>query len=278
MIKIVFFGTSSFAVPTLQKLLDLHFDIVAVVTQPDKPQGRTKQCVPSPIKQLAQKYNLPVIQPEKLNLSDLKNYPADLGVLVAYGQLINPDIIKSYQYGIINIHPSLLPQYRGPSPVQSALLDASPETGTSIMVLDNNLDTGPIINQKKIFIASADDYLSLSNKLAILSADLLATSIDKYINKEITPVSQNNDHATYSKIINKKNGEIKLTDHPEQIISKLKAFTPWPGIYFIWKNKRFKILSAHLNNNKLVIDTIQPEGKKSMIFAEFIKGYRDFNF
>jgi len=278
MIKIVFFGTSNFAVPIMQKLLDLNFNIIAVVTQPDKPQGRTKQCAPSPIKLLAQKYHLPVVQPEKINLSDLKNYTADLGVLVAYGQLINPDIIKSFPNSIINIHPSLLPQYRGPSPIQSALLDGCRETGTSLMVLDNNLDTGPIINQKKIIIEPTDDFLSLSGKLAILSADLLAVSIDKYIDKKIIPISQNNAIATYSQIINKKNGEIKLTDHPKEIINKLKAFTPWPGIYFFWKNKRFKILTAHLNNNKLVIDTIQPEGKKSMTYGEFIKGYRDFNF
>lgn len=268
---IIFFGTSEFAVPSLKKLIAENYDIKAVVTQPDSKAI-------SPVKQIALIHKIPVIQPKKISISDLKKYQADLGILVAYGQIISDNILNSFKLGIINLHPSLLPKYRGPSPIQYVLLNNENATGVSLIKLDHGLDSGPLLAQKQINIANNDDYQSLSNKLSIEGANLIIKIIPAYINKEIKLIPQNNAQATFSKIINRGDAEIRLMDmkkNPKKIISKLKAYTPWPGVYFVYQKKRFKIIKAVLKNNHLQIEIIQPEGKKPQSMRDFINGYPD---
>ena len=270
--KIIFFGTSEIAVPFLKSLLKEELNIVALVTQPDRPH-------PSPIKTIALSNNLPIIQPERLKWADLAPFSPDLGVLVSYGQIINPTILKSLKYGILNIHFSLLPKYRGASPVQETLLNADKQAGVTLMKLSNKMDTGPIVAQESLIINGEDNYLSLIKKLSNLGTELISKNITNYINNKIKLKTQDEKLASYSKIIKREYGEIKLIDNPKKIIQKLKAYTPWPGIYFFWKNKRFKIKKAHLDEQwKLSIDIIQPEGKREMDFEEFKRGYQDFSF
>lgn len=270
-VSIVFFGTSEFAVPTLTKLLENSFKVDAIVTQPD-----TKEA--SPIKLFAINHKLPVIQPKKLTLADLKKYPADLGVLVAYGQIINQEILKYFKFGIINLHPSLLPKYRGPSPIQYALLNDENITGVSLIKLEKGLDSGPILAQKIINITKNDYYLDLSNKLSVAGAELMIDTIPKYLDQQIRLIPQDEAHATFSKIIHRNDGEISLADiknNPHKIFTELKAFSPWPGIYFTYRNKRFKIIKANLKNSELQIELIQPEGRKPQSYQDFKNGYPD---
>jgi len=269
--SVIFFGTSEFAVPTLKKLIAESYKIDAVVTQPDIKEI-------SPIKQIALAHRIPVVQPKKLSLNDLKTYQADLGILVAYGQIINSEILNSFKLGIINLHPSLLPKYRGPSPMQYALLKHEQITGVSLIKLDKDLDSGPILAQKEINIDNDDNYLSLSKKLSTVGANLIINTLPRYINQQIQLTAQDNSQATFSKIINRNDGEVGLADiknSPQKIITKLKAYTPWPGVYFTHQNKRFKIIKASLSNNQLRIELIQPAGKKSQSFHDFKNGYPD---
>jgi methionyl-tRNA formyltransferase len=275
-LKIIFFGTSEFAVPVLESLLKEKFNIAAVVTQPDKPQGRKQILGSSPVKKTALLHNLPIIQPEKLDEKDIKQYKADLGVLVSYGQILNKKVLHAFPKGIVNIHPSLLPKYRGPSPIQYALLNKEKKTGVSIMKLDEGMDSGDIIAQKTLNISDLDDYLSLHDKLSNLGAQMIQAAIIGYNKEPEKLIHQIEKNASYSKIIIKKDGEIKLSDDIESIKRKYKAFKFWPGIFFYWKEKRFKIIQAKFSKEHLSIEIIQPEGKKAMPFSEFLKGYPNF--
>lgn len=251
---------------------------MAVIAQPDKPQGRKQTIIPCPVKVCAKKNNLTVFQPDNLSTDLIKKFKVDLGILASYGRLIKKEIIDCFPLGIINIHPSLLPKYRGPSPIQYALLNGEKITGVSLIKLVEKMDAGPILAQQSMKIQKSDNYQTLHAKLAKMGADLLINYLksDRFVGPKEN--QQNEDKATFSHIIKKSDGEIKLTDDPKAIILKLKAYTPWPGIYFHWKKKRFKILKASINKNKLIIESIQPEGKRPMPYAEFIKGYKDFIF
>lgn len=275
--KIIFFGTSDFGVPILELLLKKKYHIELIITQPDR-KNRNKKILFSRIKEIALKNNIKILQPKLLLLDHIGNYQADLGILVAYGQIIKPEIINFFKYGILNIHPSLLPKYRGPSPIQTAILNNDQEIGTTIMKLDRGLDSGPILAQNKIKLANQDDCHSISAKLSCLSAELLALTLEKYLTGTVKPRKQNNLQATYSKKIDKKDGEINSEMPPKIIYRKYLAYSDWPGIYFFHNQKRFIIKKMHVVGEKIIIDLIQPEGKKIMSYSEFIKGYKDINF
>jgi methionyl-tRNA formyltransferase len=268
-IPIIFFGTSEFGIPTLVELIKKSYNIKAVVTQP----GLT------PIKKLASQYNIAVVQPTKINISDIIKYKAKLGVLVAYGQIINKKILDHFKYGIINLHPSLLPKYRGPSPIQYAILNNEKETGVTLIKLDEKLDSGPILAQESINITEYDNYISLSDKLSVIGANLIIKTIPDYLNNNIEQIKQNEKRANYSKIIKRSDGEVTINDlknNSKKALTKLKAYSPWPGIYFIYKNKRYKIIDAHIDEyGKLRIDSIQPEAKKPQTYEAFKNGYPD---
>jgi len=255
-LNIVFFGTSEFAAIILNKiLLATNYQLLAVVTQPDKPVGRKKTLTPSPVKILAQQHSLPILQPEKLDITftaTLKLLNADLFIVVAYGKIIPQDIIDLPLYKTINVHPSLLPRYRGPSPIQFALLNGETQTGVSIMLIDKKMDHGPIISNFQFPISNNDTYSTLSKKLAEHSAKLLIETIPDYISGKIKPQPQNHHQATFSKIIIKENGLITADKTAQQIYNMWRAYQPWPEIYleFRIKNKesRIKLLDIKLSN------------------------------
>ena len=258
----IFLGTPEFAIPSLAAIKD---KVEMVITQPDKPVGRKKILTPSPIKEYALANNLPVSH----DLEVIKQTKPELCVVVAYGKIIPQDILDVCPF--INLHPSLLPKYRGPSPIQYTLLNGDTETAVTIMQIDAGMDTGPLLAQEKATIKPEDNYVTLSKRLAEQGAALLA----KTLTNLPEPKPQVIDKKTVTKLIKREHGEINLTDDPVEIINKLRAYTPWPGIFTYHNDKRLKILKAHLADNRLVIDEVQLEGKKPVPYTEFTKGHSD---
>jgi methionyl-tRNA formyltransferase len=274
-IKILFFGTPKFSLPALTQLKENDFNIIGVVTQPDKPAGRKKILTPPPIKLLAEKLQLPVYQWEKNDkevLEKINKIKPDLIVVVAYGKILPKELVNLPPYGCLNLHPSLLPKYRGPSPIQTAILNGETKTGVTIIKLDQETDHGPIVAQKEFDILEDDDYESLSNSLACEGAEVLVKIIPNYIAGEIKPKEQNHAQATESKIIEKNDGEINWQKNPAEIDQQIRAYHPWPGAWTEATGKRVKILKAHLENGELFLDWVQPEGKEPMRYDDFLNG------
>jgi methionyl-tRNA formyltransferase len=234
--KIVFMGTAELSCASLQKLAATPpFSVVAVVTQPDKPRGRELRLTPSPVKALAQKLNLPVLQPARARDEDfirqLRELAPGLIVVVAYGQLLPPAILDLPPHGCLNVHTSLLPQYRGAAPIQWAIADGRPETGVTIMKMDPGLDTGPVLATRRTPILPADDSPALHDRLAHLGADLLTETLPDYLAGKISPQPQPAAGASYAAKIKKEDGRIDWHSPAEKIRNRLRAFTPWPGAF-----------------------------------------------
>jgi methionyl-tRNA formyltransferase len=301
--KVVFFGTPKFAIPFVEHLhADEEIKLEAIVTQPDKPVGRKREMTPPPVKEFAQKIGVQVFQPEKTKnnpefIQTIKDLKPGFIVVVAYGSILPKEILEIPKYDCINVHASLLPRYRGASPIQSALLNGDKETGVSFMSIDEKLDAGDIYLLKKVTIADDDNQESLFEKLSDIGATLLPSVLRDIRDEILTPIPQHENLATYCTKISKDDAQV----HPGKedaitIINKLKAFTPWPGIYMIFKGKRLKLIDLKeseteeiLNaeelssvkgklllgtrNGILEIKKIQPEGKKPMSANEFINGF-----
>lgn len=295
--RIIFFGTPDFAVPALQALIQNDHTIAAVVTAPDKPVGRKHILTPPPIKVLAEQHRIPILQPETLDSNLLADYQPDLFIVVAYGKVIPKNALSLPRLGALNIHPSLLPRWRGPSPIQYAILEGDAETGVTIMQIDEEVDHGPIVAQQSIAL-QRPTYPELHNTLAHIGAELLLKTIPKYLADEITPTTQNHSQATYSKILSRKDGKINWTHPAEKIERMVRAFTPWPGAWTLWNNARLKIEQSETTNellsNKpagtvwqdsahpllvnatggsLVIKKLTLEGTQSMSAEEFVHGH-----
>lgn len=296
-IKIAFFGTHNFAQNILKNLLDKpNFDIKFIITAPDKPVGRKQELQKSPVKILAEKHNLAIFSPEKLKNFEFPE-EIDLAITAQYGLIIPKHLLEKPKFGIINIHTSLLPKYRGASPIQSALLNNEKETGITIMKMDVGLDTGNILKQKEIEINPDDTYLDLDDKLAELANSFLEKTILEYLSGEIKEISQDDSKMTLCKQLDRDDGKIDLlTEKDNEIYNKYRAYHPWPGIWTIWNNKRVKLLKIKLSekkvnpgnfeiieenlflgtkNNALEILELQIEGKKSMDAHTFINGYKN---
>lgn len=308
-IKTIFIGTSDFGIPALRVLLkDKQFEIIAVITQPDKPTGRKQILTPPPIKAEAEKYQIPVFQPGRINnlKSQIANLKSQIIIVAAYAQIIPEEILNLPKYGCINIHGSLLPKYRGAACVQAAILNNDKQTGITIIKMDKGLDTGPILWQDKINIESGDTAGALYEKLSLLGAKILPVAIKKYIAGEIKPIPQNNAKASYVKRLKKQDGLIDWAKSAVEIERFIRAMAPWPSAYTITKNKKqktknslmlklleseheilqinknkYKIGEIFLYNNKLavqcgkdalIIKKLQLEGKKEMKSEDFIKG------
>lgn len=256
--KIVFFGTPEFAVPTLQALITEGYNIVLVVTQPAEPVGRKQILTPTPVKVEALKLNLAVCD----NINDLeaklKELRPDLGVVVAYGKIIPLRILDLFPHGLLNIHPSLLPKYRGPSPIQSAILNGDAEIGISIIKLDEQMDHGAIISPPagqakiQITISNKDSYPFLAAKLSTLGAELMIKTLPDYLAGKAEFEPQDEAQATYCEMIGKEDGLIDWNKSAEQIERQIRAYAPWPGCFseFVINNKKInvKILSAGVYN------------------------------
>ena len=227
-------GTAELSCASL-KMLAGTFSVIAVVTQPDKPKGRELKLQFSPVKILAEKLNLPILQPAKARdekfISELRELQPDLIVVVAYGQILPQAILDLPKFGCVNVHTSLLPKYRGASPIQSAILNGEKETGVTIMKMDAGLDTGEIISQARTPLLPEDDSQTLHDRLAQLGAELLVEAIPDFIAGKILPKAQPNEGASYSAKIKKEDGKIDWNEPAEKILNRLRAFTPWPGAF-----------------------------------------------
>jgi len=304
--KYIFFGTPEFAAIVLEELINSGYVPEAVICNPDEPVGRKQILTPPPTKILAGKYGIHILQPETLANYKLQitNYKPDLAIVAAYGKIIPKNILGIPHRGTINVHPSLLPKYRGASPIQYAILNGEKGTGVTIMKIDEEMDHGPIISNVKIQISNDDTYDSLSQKLAISGAELLIKTIPDYISGEIKPVEQDHSKATYTKIIKKEDGKIDWSKSAGEIERVTRAFYPWPTAWTIWrqetsdKGQVLKIFEADvsdgngkktgevfLKNNKLaikcgkdslVIKKLQLEGGKVLTAKEFLNGHKDF--
>lgn len=259
MAKVVFMGTPEFAVPTLQNLIR-HHQVLGVVTQPDRPAGRNRQLQQSPVKQLALEMGIPVFQPEKIRrpdaIDELKNWLPDVYVVTAFGQILPQAVLDIPPYGSINVHASLLPRWRGAAPIQAAIRAGDAETGVTIMKMDAGLDTGPKLSQRAIPIAPDETGQSLHDKLASLGADLLIETLLAYLAGDILPRPQPEEGITFAPTLKKEEGLIDWAKDAVSIERMVRAFTPWPGTYTVWKSQQLKIHSAYVGEGNAQPGTV----------------------
>lgn len=300
--KIIFMGTPDFSVPCLEALVaNPAHEVLAVVTQTDKPVGRSKKLVFPPVKQAAVSHNIEVLQPEKIKNKEfvevLAQYNADIFIIAAYGQILSEQILSLPKYGCINVHASLLPKYRGASPIQSAIINGETVTGVTIMQMDKGLDTGDMLYKKEIEIDKDDTGGSLHDKLSIAGAEALKEALDLIEKNALTPQKQNGESATYAPLLNKEMGRIDWAQPPKRIVDLIRGLDPWPGAYTIYKNEKIKIWKAEIcgqmssgncgeiiktsksegiyvsaNGGAVLITELQAAGGKRMKAADYLKG------
>jgi len=305
--NIVFFGTPDFAEATLRRLIQSKYKPVLVVARPDMPVGRRQVMTPPPVKVLAEENDIPVFQPEKLD-SDFRfqvlSFKPELFIVVAYGKIIPRTILDIPKYGALNVHPSLLPRWRGPAPIQYAIMNGDKETGVTIMLIDEEVDHGNIVSSFKLQVSGTQTTEALSNRLADIGSKLLVETIPKWIAGKIKSKEQDHESAIYSKIITKEDGHIDWNKSASEIERKIRAFTPWPGSYTFWGDKKINIIKGSLatdsdtpferknlpgqvaayTENKLAIMTgagifvvseVQLAGKDRVSSKQFLNGYSD---
>lgn len=282
-LKIVFFGTGPLAESVLFAMYNAGYVPTLVVTKPDSLVGRHQELTPPHIKKWCELKGIPVYQPEKLKDlgadSPIFTNNFDLAVVASYGKIIPENVLGAPKHGFLNVHPSMLPLYRGPSPIESQLLDGLTEIGISIMKLDAGMDSGPILVQSKISIRNDDTAGTLEIKCGQIGGEMLTQCIDHYVTGALIPKDQDHNAATICKFIEKSQGEIHLTGDIKTIKNKYRALTPWPGIFFFYehagKSIRVKINKFKLNENTLdeCIESVTPEGKSEMSWADFKNGY-----
>lgn len=250
--KILFFGTSRFGLPALEKLSQAGYEIVGVVTQPDRPAGRKQQPLPSPVKQWAHARGFKVFQPERLKIGNWKlEIPfADIYIVASYGLIIPQEILDTPRLGALNLHPSLLPKYRGSSPIQAAILNGNTETGVTIIKMDKEVDHGPILGNSKFQIPNAKmTYTALHNQLADQAARLLIDILPKYVSGEIKPQAQDDGRATYTKIIQKKDAQIDWAQEADPIDRLVRAYEEWPVAWTTLDGERLKIFKTRVSGS-----------------------------
>jgi methionyl-tRNA formyltransferase len=240
-------GTPKFAVPTLQALTGQH-QVVGVVTQPDRPAGRGRRMVLSPVKEVAVDHGLVLYQPQALGTAEavahLAEWQTDVIVVVAFGQLVPPGVLELAPHGCLNVHPSLLPSYRGAAPIPAAILAGDPVTGVTVMRMDEGLDTGPILAQIECTISPNDTTASLATRLADLAAQLLLETLPRWTSGELQAQVQDDELATYFGPLTKEDGHLDWTRSAERLDRQVRACNPWPGAYTTWRGQRLKVLRA----------------------------------
>ncbi len=305
--RIVFMGTPEFSVPPLEYLLQSEYKVVAVYTQPDKPMGRGRSVEQSPVKKVALRHGVPVFQPLKLRdpeeVERLARLKPDLIVVSAFGQILPQSVLDIPWFGCLNIHPSLLPKYRGATPIPSAILAGDEETGVTIMLMDAGMDTGPIVSQIIVGIEPDDTAESLCRKLSQASVRLLGETLPLWFDGSLKATPQDNSKATYTRPISKRDGLVNWQMSAEEICRRVRAFYPWPGCYTFWKGKVLKILAGavvhkegdsmpgrvialpHGQGTPVGVETgkgvlgllrVQLEGRRALSAEEFLPGQRDF--
>lgn len=295
--RIIFMGTPQFAVRSLEACLALG-DVVAVVTQPDKPKGRGQELSQSPVKVLALARGLPVLQPPKVKGTDfaatLAAYDADVAVVTAYGKILPQDVLDTPKHGCVNVHASLLPRFRGAAPIQWAIASGDPITGVCVMRMDAGMDTGPVFARAELPILPADTSASLHDKLADLGGELLRRALPGYLRGELEPVAQPADGVVLAPMIRKEDGELDWTQPAAVLERRLRAFTPWPGAFTRWNGQLLKIHAAAVVEGQgtpgvvlaagadgidvacaqgaLRLRTLQLEGRKALPAKDFLAG------
>lgn len=246
--RIIFMGTPNFAVPSLEALLRSEHEVVGIVTQPDRPKGRGQKLAFSPVKQLAQDHRLPLLQPEKMKspelLKALANWRPDVIAVTAFGRILPKSILGLPLKGCVNVHGSLLPQYRGAAPIQWSLINGGTETGITTILMDEGMDTGPMLLQKTVAIEPDDTSTELGNRLAKVGGDLLVETLKRLENKTMVPREQEHDKATYAPILTKEAGLIDWTQSAEHIANRIRGLSPWPGCYTFLQDQRLTIWKA----------------------------------
>ena len=300
--RVIFMGTPEFAVPSLEKLVLDQYQIVAVYTQPDKTAGRGRSPTSSPVKKAAASRMLSVVQPVNFREAEvaaqLEGFHPDVIVVAAFGQILPQSVLDIPTYGCINIHPSLLPEFRGASPVAAAILAGSGFSGVSIMLLDKGLDTGPVLARAQVAISVQDTTGSLTAKLSLVAAQLLLEVLPSWLGGGLVPRPQDETEASYSGTFSKQDGEVDWHLSAIDIWRRVRAFHPWPGCYTRWQGRQLRIIEATplpggetneagrvvtLNRGgvELGVDTgngvlgilkVQLEGKRVMTAAEFLRG------
>ncbi len=276
--KIIFFGTPQFAVCVLDELKKGGIVPSLIVTTPDKPKGRKLVITPPPTKIWAEENNVPVLQPTKLDddfKTKLKSIDNGFAIVAAYGKILPQSVLDIPKHGFLNVHPSLLPKFRGASPIESAILSDENRTGTTIMVVDAEMDHGAILAQEELESPILSySFVELEKKLALLGGKLLLGVIPKWISGETKGVEQNHDEATFTKKITKEDGLIDLNDDSTKNYKKFKAFSEWPRTYFFTEkngqNIRVIIKDAEIKDGKFIIKRVIPEGKKEMDYDMFL--------
>lgn len=301
-------GTPEFAGEILSALINEKYNIISAYTQPDKKIGRKQLLEKSPVKIVAEKNNIPVFTPVRLNvaaISEIEKQKPDIIVVAAYGKILPKAVLDLPEFGAINVHASLLPKYRGASPIQNAILNGETEAGATIMLMGEGIDTGDILSRRTVQINKNETSLELSKKLAGISASLLLKTIPLWLEKKITPRKQNDSMAGYCPMIKREDGKINWNDPAKNIYNCFRAFHPWPGIFSVWE-RRGKILRIKLNKISLpeknnaalktagevvnigkktavatsggfvILETVQLEGKPETKIEAFLNGYPDF--
>lgn len=299
--KVLFMGTPDFAVPVLEALVEKH-NVTAVISQPDKPKGRGKKMKPTPVKEAAEKYGIPVYQPEKIKdekfVELLKGIDADIFVVVAYGQILSQEILDIPKYGCINVHGSLLPKYRGAAPIQWSVINGEKETGVTIMYMVKALDSGDMILKRKMEITDDDTYETLHDRMAYVGADALIEAIELIEKGDVNAEKQEDSLATTAPMIKKDMGKIHWSRNSEEIRNKIRGFNPVPGAYTEYEGEILKIFKADIvegyekgeageilsvdkkkgfivktGNGALLIREVQAKGGKKMNCADYLRGH-----
>jgi methionyl-tRNA formyltransferase len=304
--RVIFMGTPYFSVPVLTRLVEENYEVVAVYTQPDKPSGRGRSLTPSSIKEAAQKIGLHIEEPLSFKdgavVDHMQGFEPDITVVASYGHILPKRVIDMPKQGCLNIHPSLLPKYRGPSPISSAILSGDDETGVTVMTVLPKIDSGHILSQLKVTIDAEDTTASLTPKLFQLGADLLVYTIPRWIDGEITAHPQADNMATYTRTYTKDDGRIDWIMPAEQIWRMVRAFDPWPRCYTTWQGKTLKIIETIplpeiqsgqkpgqviklgeadadvgviTGNGILLLRTVQLEGKRLNSISDFTRGHNN---
>jgi len=314
-VKYIYVGTPEFGANVLEGLLKKDFRPVLVITNPDKPVGRKLAITPPPVKLVAEKYKIPILQTEKIETlkNEITNQNPDLIVVAAFGQIIPKDILDIPKSGSINVHPSLLPKYRGASPIQSAILNGEKKTGVTVMLIDEKMDHGPIISQRTIVMEEKETARTLSLKLAEMGANLLSEVVPRFVKKMLIPRPQQDIDATFTKMLTKEAGRINWKKPAEEIEREIRAYSDWPGSYTFWNKKgkdiKIDILKARVQKssqsmpyplgkvmamsqgelgvqcgkmtgeaggNVLIIEVLKMEGGKETSPEDFLNGHPDF--
>jgi len=298
----VYMGTAAFAVPPLRALWEDGYPVVAVVTQPDRPAGRTQALRPSPVKEFALQHGLPLWQPARLRdaeaLEHLRSLSPELIVVAAYGEILRPAVLALPQYGCLNLHASLLPRHRGAAPIAAAILAGDRQTGVTLMQMDEGMDTGPVLAQEAVALSGRERQGELAGRLAKVAAGLLRRTLPAWLAGEVAPQPQDETQATTSRILHREDGEIDWARPAQEIERMVRAYDPWPGAYTFLRGHRLHIRQARVlpgeslfsagtilpesgrlivatGEGLLILEEVQLEGKRPLPTDEFLRGQRE---